>query len=265
MSPQKNGYYQGYNLEEPDSIYDKVIKRYKEEGIRILLKKIITYSIHRVKRFINTYSIYSIYRINYSTFNKYFNVNKKKYKYYLNTYNAIDNERVVEIPIALEFAKKHKSEKVLEIGNVLSHYVNFDHKIVDKYEIGKGVTNVDITEFNPPEKYNAIISISTIEHVGFDEQVKDPGKASKAIGKIINLLSENGEALITVPLGYNPEIDTIIKNEKTNLQFSQIYYLKRISRLNLWIETTMEDGLSRRYGVKYPHANSIAVIIISTS
>ncbi len=221
MSPQKNEYYQGYNREEPHSSFDKVIKTYEEEGIRILLKKIIAYS---------------IYRVNYSTFTIYFSVNKKEYKYYLNWYNAVDNERVVEIPIALEFAKKHKSEKVLEIGNVLSHYDNFDHKIVDKYETGKGVTNIDITEFNPHEKYNAIISISTIEHVGFDEQIKDPGKAFKAIEKVINLLSENGEALITVPLGYNPEIDNIIKNEKANLHFSKIYYLKRISRLNFGLK-----------------------------
>ena len=165
----------------------------------------------------------------------------------------------------MKFVNEHENKKILEIGNVLSHYFYFDHVIVDKYEKGKGITNIDITEFNPNEKFNAIISISTIEHVGFDEEVKAPGKAFRAIEKVVKLLSENGYALITVPLGYNPEIDDIIRNETVNLHFSKIIYLKRISQLNSWVETTMEDAICRKYGDRYPNANSIAVILISTT
>ncbi len=39
----------------------------------------------------------------------------------------------------------------------------------------------DIVEFVPQDKYDLIISISTLEHVGWDEQPQKPGKLLQAI------------------------------------------------------------------------------------
>jgi hypothetical protein len=243
-----SGYYDGYNFDENyDSIFSHALNVYKKEGLFSLIKKIL---------------IYIMFKINYKVFNRYFKVDGKIYQYFINHYNAVNSERVVEISFTIDFLKKNKYEekKVLEVGNVLSHYFRFKHKIVDRYEKETYVDNVDIVDFNPGEKYDIIISISTVEHIGYDEPIKENGKSKKAIQKIIDLLNDNnGIALITVPLGYNPEIDYIIENNE--IEFSKKYFLKRISRLNLWEETNMEEAMNHKYNQKYPSANSVAFLI----
>jgi len=244
----KSGYYDGYNLSEndDDSIFSKAMNVYKKEGLFTLIKKILTYT---------------VYKINYTVFNRYFEVDGKRYHYLINQYNAVLGERVVEVPFIIDFLKKNKYEekKVLEVGNVLSHYFKFKHKIVDKYEKETYVDNVDIVDFNPGEKYDIIISISTVEHIGYDEPIKEVGRSKRAIQKIIDLLNNNGIALITVPLGYNPEIDSIVRNNE--IEFSKRYFLKRMSRLNLWEETKLEEAMNYKYGSKYQAANAVAFLI----
>jgi len=253
----KSGYYDGYNLREndDDSIFSKAMNVYKKEGLFTLIKKILTYSVFKIN--------YTVFKINYTVFNRYFEVDGKRYHYFIHQYNAVVGERVVEIPFAIDFLKKNKYEekRVLEVGNVLSHYFKFKHKIVDKYEKESFVDNVDIVDFNPNKKYDIIISISTIEHIGFDEPIKEVGKSEKAIKKIIDLLDDKGIALITVPLKYNAEIDSIVKNNK--IEFSKKYFLMRYSKYNLWKQTNIEEAMKCVYGSKYPAANSIAFLIYS--
>ena len=68
-----------------------------------------------------------------------------------------------------------------EIGNVLAHYVETDHLRVDKYEQAEGVQNLEVLDFDPGP-LDWIIAISTLEHVGWDEEPRDPGKAVRALG-----------------------------------------------------------------------------------
>ena len=87
--------------------------------------------------------------------------------YFYYPYNATwRNERVVEIPVIINVLSKNK--KILEFGNVLSHYFSVNYDILDKYEKAKGIINKDIIKFKPNKKYDLIISISTLEHVGWD-------------------------------------------------------------------------------------------------
>ena len=44
------------------------------------------------------------------------------------------NERAVETALALEVLREHAGRDILEIGNVLSHYLPVEHLVVDKYE-----------------------------------------------------------------------------------------------------------------------------------
>jgi len=245
----------GYNYDYYDSIFSQALNVYKNEGLFTLIKKILIY-------IVTDTVLYTVFKINYKVFNRYFEVNGKIYHYFIKEHSAVNGERVVEIPFALDFLRKNKYEekKVLEVGNVLSHYIWFKHTIVDKYERKNYVNNIDIVDFDPNEKYNIIISISTVEHIGYDEPIKENGKSKKAIQKIIDLLDNNGIALITVPLGYNPEIDSIIKNNE--IEFSKRYFLKRISWLNLWRETNMEEAMNYKYK-KYLHANAVAFLIYS--
>jgi len=66
--------------------------------------------------------------------------------------------------------RKYRGKNILEIGNVLSRHIKLEHDILDKYETAKGVINEDIVDFKSEKKYDLIISISTLEHVGWDEK-----------------------------------------------------------------------------------------------
>ena len=247
MNNKKLTYFAGYNIsnQKQEALkLEKLKAVYKREGLVSLVKKILTYI---------------IYKINYTIFNRFFIFHGNKYHYFINMYNSVISERVVEIPFAKEFLLRNRGKDVLEIGNVLSHYFSFNHEIVDKYEMNPSVINIDIIDFSPERKYDLIISVSTIEHIGFDEPHKDKEKPKKALLKIFDLLNSNGTAIITVPLGYNPEIDSILVNNEIN--FTKKYFLKRVSILNLWKETTMEEALKHKYNQKYQVANSVAFLI----
>ena len=63
-------------------------------------------------------------------------------------------------------------KNIFEVGSVLSHYFPINHDVLDKYEKGHGVINQDVVDFKPHNKYDLIVSISTLEHVGFDDNTK---------------------------------------------------------------------------------------------
>jgi hypothetical protein len=160
----------------------------------------------------------------------------RQYEYFFHFYNLTwRNERTVEIPIARQIVKEWRGKQILEVGNVLSHYISFEHDIVDKYERGKGVINQDIVDFRPNHKYDLIVSISTLEHVGWDEVPRENRKIFKAIRNLRESLSSGGKMFITLPLGQNKELDDLL--ERGELRFPEQYYLAKVSRTNKWQQT----------------------------
>ena len=137
----------------------------------------------------------------------------RQLRYETNQYNASrTNERAVEIPIALEWLSRHPGH-LLEVGNVLRHYrPEMRHQVVDRYEVEGGVTNVDILDFVGPVAYDAIVCISTIEHVGWDDTPRDVRKAGLAINHMRRLLSPTGRLLLSFPLGHHDGLDLILAN-----------------------------------------------------
>ena len=87
-------------------------------------------------------------------------------------YNTtILNERAVEIPVVMAWLYRGDPlGDVLEVGNVLQHYGDVldvpTRRIVDRYETGPHVENLDV--FDITGRYDTIITISTVEHVGWD-------------------------------------------------------------------------------------------------
>jgi len=159
----------------------------------------------------------------------------KPYRYFRHRYNATwRNERAVEIPIARGFLAGIPAEKVLEIGDVMSNYGPVAHQVVDKYEKREGVINADVCDFKPGRKYDLILSISTLEHVGWDEEPKDESKVLRAFENLRSLLAPGGRLVVTIPLGYNPPLDRMM--EEGRISFSQRGYLKRQPRRNIWRE-----------------------------
>jgi len=209
-----------------------------------------------IKDYLILYPYYYMFKSN-----RYFEFNGKKHKCFLGWYNkAWKNERTIEIPIILGLMEGYKKNQILEVGNVLSHYFPVQHDVVDKYEKAKGVINEDIVKFNPKTKYDLIISISTIEHVGWDEKPKEPQKVLKAIENLKKCLSSQGKIIITFPLGYNHFLDGL---NKKSIGFKEIFYLKRISKDNRWIETTFNKVKQVKYNYPFHNGNGIAVMIIT--
>jgi SAM-dependent methyltransferase len=128
--------------------------------------------------------------------------------YFVHRYNVTWlNERCIEIPIAQDFLRTHNGHG-LEFGNVLSHYGLQRYRIiVDKYEQGNTVTNVDILDYVPDQTFDFIVAISTLEHVGWDERDRSAEKTEAAFRHLRSMLRPNGKMLITAPLGFNPIID----------------------------------------------------------
>jgi len=189
------------------------------------------------------------------------------YRYFYHKYNTTwRNERTVEIPISLEILNKSKGKNVLEVGNVLSHYFPINHDVVDKYEKAEGLINQDIIDFHPSKKYGLIISVSTLEHVGWDEDISDhkilhdPSKILRAVENLRGLLAPQGSIIITLPLGLNPELDRLLRNGK--VQFTELFCLKRVSKDNAWVEVDWQEAQTLRYNEPFPAANGLVVGII---
>nr|MDA3781227.1 hypothetical protein [Bacteroidales bacterium] len=99
-----------------------------------------------------------------------------------------------------------------------NHYLKINHEVLDKYEKWEGVINKDIVDFSPNRKYDLILSISTLEHIGLDEVPSNPEKTLPAIKKMESLLSKNGKLFFTIPWYHNEYLKKIIMEDKIKLR-----------------------------------------------
>ncbi len=185
---------------------------------------------------------------------KFFEMDGHSYPYLVHPYNHTwGNERAVEIPVAKHFLQGESD--VLELGNVLPHYLSVRHTVVDKYEHGRRVINQDFADYEPGRKFRRIVSVSTVEHIGWDEQPKEPEKVLVALERIRSLLAPGGRALVTIPIGYNTFLDS-------HLGDYEVSCLRRISHDNLWEQTDLQSALACPYGALYPAANAIVFLTL---
>ena len=236
---------------------------------KYIFEKGLNYTIQSLIRVILNYDVFSTWLNNNDKFWTWFYINFKttrtfkfngrKYNYfYHRNWITWDNERSVEIPIILEIVKKYKGKNILKVGNVLMNFFVFDRDIVDKYEKSKGVLNEDVIDYNPNKKYDIIITISTVEHVGWDEQPREPLKIYKAIDNLKRLLVPGGKIIITLPKGHNPVLDNLLRENK--IPFTERYFLKRVSKNNRWKQVPWKKISNVKYG-SYVRWSASAVII----
>ncbi|MBW4594371.1 MAG: hypothetical protein KME46_16035 [Brasilonema angustatum HA4187-MV1] len=222
-----------------------------------------------------------------------FTWNGKSLRYNLIPYNNTA-ERAIEIPIILDFlSKSNVGEKLLEVGNVLCNYENEYNKIsrtvVDKYEVAADVVNIDLMDVSALDKYDLIVSISTVEHIGqnwdnFECSIeRDLEAPLKAIVKIYTLLNLAGRAIITVPFGkftdgiwyiqFNQDyLERLTKKYKLPEVAIQVSYFKRIASevetdnpYQIWIQTNQDELKNVCYDSPYSCANGLAVIELKNS
>ena len=134
------------------------------------------------------------------------------------------NERGVELALARRELEAARGA-VLEVGNVLPHYLDTSHTVVDLYEGAPGVVNDDVVHYDPGRRFDLILSLSTIEHVGLDEVVLDAEKPERAIRALAGLLEPGGRLWVTVPVGYNASLDERIRDGR--VRFDSVRALRR--------------------------------------
>ena len=240
------------------NIFNKFKRIYKEGGVTSLLSKSVKFTFGVIENGLKTIYFQTMPAGT-------FKFNKQNLRYYRHNYNlAYQNERTVEVSIISEFLNSlDKTAKILEVGNVLSNYgfKKTARDVLDKYDLAPQVINEDVISFNPSQKYDAIISISTLEHVGWDEEVKDPDKITAAIKNLKeNCLSPGGCILVTIPLGYNAYFDEQLENGAEYL--SEKYFLKRISAKNKWMQVDYDDVVGTKFGQPYVNANAMCIGIV---
>lgn len=239
-----------------DSMFSKIKSLKKSLGKRLPIAPGVRYAFHSSGFHYLMYFIYCRKIKRHKTFL----VLGNTYRYF-DTVKTWHGERAVEIPIVMDMMRKYQGKNILEIGNVLSHHVKLEHDVLDKYEIAEGVTNADIVDFTSEKKYDLIISISTLEHVGWDEKPRDDTKIPRSIDNMKTVISSRGGTImITVPLGYNPTLDKLLKDG--TIQFSKQYHVIRISKGNEWREASWEDVLAAKYNTPMPFANGLFIGII---
>ena len=209
------------------------------------------------------------------------------------------SERAVEVSIGFNWLiNLQNSDRVLEVGNVLSRYESslgeqmgvIKRRIIDKFEIDIGVDNEDLMTLESDEKYHAIVSISTVEHIGqgldprgaYGEstEIRDMEAPLKAIAKIYDLLAIEGKALITVPFGvltdggwyiqFSAQYLALLKKYGIPQEAIRTSFLRLINRdptkdsvKMLWGEVEEIELSNVEYNHPFPFANAIGVIELS--
>lgn len=160
------------------------------------------------------------------------------------------NERAVELPIARQFLAGQVG-RLLEVGNVLSHYYPElpQRAIVDRYEEGPGVSNIDV--FTIDRSWDRIVSISTLEHVRWDESPREAGRAADAVVHLRDLLAPGGRMLVTIPLGWNRPLDDWLLEGAGGV----LRACTMVRGGYGWLQT--EEPVWRPYGASQPWAESV--------
>jgi hypothetical protein len=198
-----------------------------------------------------------LWREYFRAFPRTFSLGSRQYPYFLHPYNFTwSNERAVELPVIWDAMRQRAGGRVLEVGNVLSHYFPVRHEIVDKYERGRKVRNLDVLEIRGEPKYDLIVSISTLEHVGWDEEPKDPDKVVRAVQHLTDQLASGGRLVVTMPLGYNPPLDRLLAQGA--VPFTTTSFLRRTATTT-WHEAAWDEVAGCRYGDPWPAASGLVV------
>jgi hypothetical protein len=189
-------------------------------------------------------------------------LNGRTYPYLYRQYNVtFSNERVIEIPIAWDIVQRYPADRVLEVGNVLIHYYRTHHDVLDKYERARGVINEDVVDYRPSKQYDLIVSISTLEHVGWDEEPQEPEKFLRAVENLMSMLAPGGTLLMTLPIGYNAALDGYLADSR--IPFTTVAYARRFSDDNQWREATWSEVQHAPY--IHFHRNRLGIGVSGTA
>lgn len=168
-------------------------------------------------------------------------------------------ERGIELCFAQDFIKSYVEEgHFIEVGAVTPYYFpNVVPEVLDFWDKHEQVNHhCDIFDFDFTG-YD-VLSMSTIEHVGLDEDKYEgaPKQKGTSVQALNKLLSESRHCLITWPIGYNELLDDYAKNN----DIEGLKFFIRGKYDNAWHE---EQDKQKALKIKYSHfrwADAIAVV-----
>eukprot|EP00927_Polykrikos_kofoidii_P061187 TRINITY_DN56053_c0_g1_i1.p1 TRINITY_DN56053_c0_g1~~TRINITY_DN56053_c0_g1_i1.p1 ORF type:complete len:337 (-),score=40.95 TRINITY_DN56053_c0_g1_i1:38-1048(-) len=190
------------------------------------------------------------------------------------TYNSPRfNERTVEVALGIWFMHRSlldvrmtgRNTCVVEIGSVLESYwpsrARINRRILPWAVLDVGDTGIDVTGVRSFH-FCRLLSISTVEHVGIDNQglksvdrylmpadddssletwVRSWDAAPALLSK---LASEAVEFLITFPIGFNPRLDAAVQRTPSLRNFARV--ARRKDAANTW-EIVHNGSLAYHY------------------
>ena len=183
-----------------------------------------------------------------------------EHRYAVHPYNFTwMHERAVELPIALAAVRQARAGggRVLEVGHVLGHYGAVGHDVVDKFERAPGVRNVDVLDLDSAERYDLVVSVSTLEHVGIDDAPVDPRRAVAAARRLHELAAPGGAVLATVPAGYNRALIDAIRSGEA--RFADVRALVRTGAGLAWSEAPVAQACALPYDRLLYRARAVLV------
>lgn len=184
------------------------------------------------------------------------------YAYFRHPYNrAGQNMRAVEVPIVREMLRgRWEWDRILEVGNVLSHYMDTGWPALDAREQGPHVIHADVMRWQPEQRFDLIVSVSTLEHVGHGRYAALTGATTPGdvLARIRSWLAPGGELLATVPLGYNELLDAQLAAGE--MPADEVRCMRRVSDDNEWQECTLEEALAAERPAGYLWAVGMAAL-----
>lgn len=195
--------------------------------------------------------------------NSEFVFNSTRLQYFFHSYNNFGlTERSIEIPIVKHFLETGGYKHVLEIGNVTNHYYDYFREVflkarktvVDKYEPGYDVINLDVRKFTSDVRFDFVFSISTFEHM--DSDLGRNPEYTKGAAELISVAADNiryvgdallapgGKLLITAPVGYTPEWDETFYSgvfDRCGFSRCRLHLFRRVGEI-AWEQVPPEMG-----------------------
>jgi SAM-dependent methyltransferase len=189
-----------------------------------------------------------------------FRVGGEEYPYLFHRYKATWlTERAVEVPVVQRLVDREPG-RVLEVGNVLSHYRAQKHTVVDKYERGPGILNRDVLDLGELGSFDLVVAISTLEHVGWDEEPRRPDAAAEALAALRGVLAPAGRLVLTHPVGYNPHLDEALRTG--GVQVSRATALRRTGRTR-WVEVSPDEAWRAPYDFLLYSARAVVFLEVT--
>ena len=168
------------------------------------------------------------------------------------------SERAIELALADYWLQNLIS--VCEIGAVTPYYWprRISH-IIDPSDKHPLVTHKG-SLFDYNFKNSNVLSISTLEHVGLNDYGLTEGKS--AVDALLKVTTECSTCLITLPIGWNDELDKFLFSMDYNALF-KLTFLKRTNKHG-WVIAKSSQAYAK-YGLPLSYwANSLAVIEIGS-